>query len=142
MKVASALPTVFAKNIAMGVDLLPQEQNRKNHSNYDHMIATLGAFQQLAVVGNFDSAMLAYSFMSEGMTTEQTQALEIIHGTTKEWLYGHITGELLNQLSSKLLSGRDKKEISETIIQCMEGQHGEGKVTTETMTGLLVRLTK
>jgi len=142
MKLANSLPTVFATTIAVSTKLLPARQDRKNHEEYEDQKDMLAAFQQLAIVGELEEAMLAYH--GQKLTKPQKDALELIYKTTKPWLYGHISGELLNQLSSKFLSGKDKKDVTAMILQCMEGQHGSGDgggMDNEQMAGLLVRLT-
>lgn len=143
MELSGALPTIFAKRLAIGVDLLEPEANQNNADDWviDH--DKLATFQQLSICGTFEDAMLVYHGIE--MDERQLAALQLIYRTTNPWLMGHVTGLLLKSLESKLMNGRDKKEIAEILLQCVGYTPGEAKrgaENPEKVKGVLLKLAK
>lgn len=136
MKIAASLPTAFARQLAIGVDLLPAEYNLTNVDDYEVDKNRLAQFQQLAVAGEFEDAMLAYHGIE--MDKEKLAALRVIYNTTKPWLMGHVVGELLVRMESMTTNSKEALEIAQMITSTFKGTPVEAN-QPEKKKGLLLR---
>lgn len=90
-------------------------------------------FQQIAVATTFEISLQAY--YEYDLTEQQTNHLKLIYDTTKSWLLGHIAGHLLDSLENKFMTGRDKKEVAQTLLESFIKQSS----TEENKKGLLIK---
>lgn len=127
MKLTDSLPTAFARQIAVGVDLLPVDYDLHTVNDYDVDKKRLAQFQQLSVAGTIDDAMLAYHGID--LKERQITALQLIYKTTKPWLAGHVVGELLSRMESLTTDSKAAKEIAQMVLEIMDPPlEGDGGV--------------
>ncbi len=110
-------PTIFAKMIGISCELyIPDEdRNNNNMEEYLEKLERMVVFQQISVASDFNTSLQAYYDFE--LSEHQTEQLSLIHKTTKSWLLGHLAGHLLHALDDKFCTGRDKKEITQTILE-------------------------
>lgn len=136
IKLSPSLPTAFARQIAIGVDLLPSSYDLKSIHDYEIDLNRLAAFQQLAIAGSFDDAMLAYHGLN--FDEEKLAALQLIYNTTKPWIMGHVMGEMLFRMEAAATGSKEALEIAAMFIEHFgpKGKDGE-----QVKKGLLLRFT-
>lgn len=138
MKITPSLPTAFARQIAIGVDLLPRDYNLLTVDDYEVDKTRLAQFQQLAVAGTFEEAMLAYHGLN--LAEGKLAALRLIYNTTKPWLLGHVVGELLTRMEAIGTSSKEAADIAQMIVDAfaVDAPAAEGAENTGKR-GLLVK---
>lgn len=138
MKITPSLPTAFARQIAIGVDLLPRDYNLLTVDDYEVDKTRLAQFQQLAVAGTFEEAMLAYHGLN--LAEGKLAALRLIYNTTKPWLIGHVVGELLTRMEAIGTSSKEAADIAQMIVDAfaVDAPAAEGAENTGKR-GLLVK---
>lgn len=135
MKISASLPTAFARQLAIGVDLLPPGYDLNSVDDYEIDKNRLAQFQQLAVSGEFEDAMLAYHGLD--LDFEKLAALRVIYKTTKPWLMGHVVGELLVRMESVATNSKEALEIAQMITTAFGGT--ASTADPEKKKGLLLR---
>lgn len=130
------LPTKFAKNIAIGCDLwiVDAFHNMEDHIDFEQRLIT---FQTMAISCSFESSLTAYFGIR--LTDQQKEYLKIIYDTTKDWLMGHITGELLEKLSQKTTTGKEAADVAAIMI---DNFVKKDSLSDKEKRGLLVRFSK
>lgn len=138
MKITPSLPTAFARQIAIGVDLLPRDYNLLSIDDYEVDKTRLAQFQQLAVAGTFEEAMLAYHGLN--LAENKLAALRLIYNTTKPWLLGHVVGEMLTRMEAVGTSSKDAADIAQMIVDSFNPSSDAEEGTESTgKRGLLVK---
>ena len=107
------IPTIFAKELAETSGIIVKPQIGMNHSEYSDKVSRLKAFQQMALMVEFDEAMIA--FHGQELDEEQKGVLQVIYSSTKPWILGHVVGELLDKCSGDM-------KAAELILQKMNPQ--------------------
>ena len=138
MKITPSLPTAFARQIAIGVDLLPRDYTLLSVDDYEVDKTRLAQFQQLSVAGTFEEAMLAYHGLN--LAENKLAALRLIYNTTKPWLLGHVVGEMLTRMEAIGTSSKEAADIAQMIVDAFAADTSstEGTETTGKR-GLLVK---
>lgn len=110
------LPTIFAKMIGTSCELYIPDEDRNNGNIEEYMekLERMIVFQQIAIASDFETSLQAYYDFE--LSEYQKEQLKLIHSTTKSWLLGHLAGHLLNALEDKFCTGRDRREITQTIL--------------------------
>jgi len=118
----ATLPTPSAMSIAKAAKLIPPERLMSNVDEYDDSLARLVQFQQMALVCEYEDCLIAY----HGCDIEEshTAALELIHKTTRPWLYGHVMSELLDLINNQATGGRDAVEAAKVVIEGLTKEGG------------------
>lgn len=129
-------PTIFAKMIGISCELYIPDEERCNDNIEEYMekLERLVVFQQIAVAADFNTSLQAYYDFE--LSEHQITQLNLIHTTTKSWLLGHVAGHLLTALDDKFCNGRDKKEITQTLIEHFIKPDGNSSSTEKN--GLLI----
>lgn len=105
---------------------VPPEQELGNEALWYDLKDRLVTFQKMAVACSFDDCLIAYYGMD--LSDEQEEILEFIYTKTKSWMIGHIAENLMDQLQSKQTSGRDARELAETLHEMIK-TNGKGNQT-------------
>jgi len=121
------LPTPYAEDVAIRAELLDaDEMDCHPITDYEKKRRRLAMFQQMSISSTFEKCMMLY-LLEVDLTEKQVSALEIIYQNTRDWILGHMTGELLKKLSSKFTTGRDANDIARTIIEVTKQKDEPGK---------------
>lgn len=132
--ISNCLPTIFAKLLAMGVDLYIDEDDSDEHDDEgrESLAQRLIVFQQIAATADFDTALTAY--IGRALLPNQIDALRVIHKSTKPWLMGHAFGALLEKVKTA-----KPNELPELINTMMENFGEKSAPDAAKQKGLLVR---
>lgn len=128
----ATLPTVYAREIAIEVDLHCGDELEVSEFEKDD--ANLSMFQQMAVSCSFERCLSVYRDMA--IDEEQKAALKEIYDNTKDWISGYVVGELMKGLENPSNSGRDRKEIAEIILECFGNKKSSN---SDKQRGILIR---
>ncbi len=110
-KLSDEFPTVFGRSIATSVDLLDKSETGVEFLKQNY---ALGQFQQMSCACPFERAILIYHGIE--LTEEQTEALKLIHETTKDWLKSYAIAEIMARLKNKKTGNRDFAESIKYIF--------------------------
>ncbi len=136
MKIAPEVPTHFAKNIARKFRLLPEI----NETLTDiEMYNKLAEFQTMALGCEFADALIVYH--GTELSEEQENALQVIHASTKPFVVGQLTSELLWRLKE---DNRDAVEAAKLLVKLfMEAEGSEwGEDDDDDVTRLVYSVVK
>lgn len=135
MILSKSLPTKIAKVLAIGVDLyIPDNDNHNTVEDWEDKRDRLITFQQLAISGKIEDAMLAYHGLK--LSEEQLSVLQTIFLTTQPWLMGHVVGRILEKLDGGLVSGRDATELATMLVDKI---NTDKSIDKKTKRSLIVR---
>lgn len=118
MKIAPEIPTHFAKNLARSVNLLPQI----NETLLDiELYNRLAEFQTMALGCEFTDALIVYH--GANLNSEQENALQVIHASTKPFVVGQLTSELLWRIKE---DNRGAVDAAKLLVQLFMESEGTG----------------
>lgn len=116
MKIAPEIPTHFAKNLARSVNLLP----KVNETLTDiELYNRLAEFQTMALGCEFHDALIVYH--GANLNEDQENALQIIHASTKPFVVGQLTSELLWRIKEDNRGAVDAAKLLVQLFMEIEG---------------------
>lgn len=130
------LPTQHARDLAVKAGIHNLESETKNVNEWERQENKLAMFQQMSLNSELQHCLSIYE--EDKITKKQQDALANIHKHSKDWIMGHVTGELLKRLSSSTTDAKEANEIAKTIRENVGAEAG-GKQKTR---GRLVRFTE
>ena len=138
-----SLPTIFATTIGESSKILIKHEMGMNHVDYSQRIERMRAFQQMAITGSFEEAMIA--FYEYDLTDEQKTALEVIYKSTNIWITGHVVGALLDDMNENAMSNeKARAEAAKIIFDQLsnESSKSDGKRSSQGLTVVMKRKMK
>jgi hypothetical protein len=119
------LPTQHARDIAIASKLSEPESEVENVNEWERQENKLAMFQQMSVHSDLAQCLSIYG--NDKITKKQQDALAEIHKHTKDWIVGHVTGELLKRLSDGRTGAKDANDIATTILEATLTDEQKGK---------------
>ena len=138
-------PTDFAITVASQVDLHCGENENtlrlmestirvhEDHENAEEIKVNvdqhlrLKHFQQMAIACELEDAMVSYHGYE--INDEQKQMLELIHKSTRHWLLGAVTGQIIERLKSERIANKDFAQLAVLVFQnLLDGEQSPEEV--------------
>lgn len=137
MKLSKNFPTELAFALATEVGLLDESECGED---FLRELKKLIQFQEIAIVCGFEESVHAYHGVD--LNEDQTDALKVIHETTKPFLLGNVTSVLLDRINNTKISNKDFAESVKIILeQISESQTGSSGSIKNREKQLIVKIT-
>ncbi len=98
----------------------------------------LQRFQQLATVGTYEDAILAYHGID--LDEPQETILKVIHKSTPIWVQGKMADILIRKMGESNTDGRTMSQIAEVLLDAIKTEGNMSEQTVARTKSLVIKL--